>query len=256
VLIRRISGHVKEQNWFAVWLDLVIVFVAVFIGLQADNWNQQRVANETAKTYYARLIADLQAEQDSRDARAVYYERTKRHAEAALDALRTSGQNMGKEFLIHAYQATQRWNYAPQRTTYDELIGAGIANAIPDVEIRSRLANLYLNLIQSKITLEEPTPFRDKLRHEMLHEVQSIIRERCGDRYLFLENSVYHLELPEVCDLEIEASLVEKAVRALLAYEDLAKDLAHQVSILDGKLGSLRATEQPIQEMIDLLAAQ
>lgn len=254
--IRRISEHIKEQNWFAVWLDLVIVFLAVFIGLQADNWNQERVAKQTAKTYYARLIGDLQAEQSSRDARVIYYEQTKRHAESAIKALRTSGQKMGEEFLIDVYQATQRWNYAPQRTTYDELIGAGIANAIPDVEIRSRLAALYVSLIQSKITLDEPTPFRDKLRHEMLHEVQSKIREQCGDRYVLLANGGYHLELPEVCDLDIETGLVEEAVRGLLDYDDLAKDLAHQISILDAKLGSFRAVEQPIREIVELLASQ
>lgn len=256
MLIRRMSAHVKEQNWFAVWLDLVIVFLAVFIGLQADNWNQQRVANENAKTYYARLITDLQAERSSRIARVVYFEQTKQHAEAAIDALRTPGQNMGKELLIDAYQATQRWNYTPQRTTYDELIGAGIANAIPDVEIRSRLANVYLLLFTSKTTLEEPTPFRDKLRQEMLHEVQSMIREQCGDKYVFLVDGVYHLELPKVCDLEISAGLVEEAVEGLLAYDGLAKDLARQVSILDAKLESLRAADLSIQEMIALLAAQ
>jgi hypothetical protein len=167
-----------------------------------------------------------------------------------------SGNKLGEQFLIDAYQATQRWNYAPQRTTYDELIGVGIANAIPDVEVRSRLANLYLNLVQSEITLAEPTPFRDTLRHEMLHEVQSKIREQCGDRYVFLANGVYHLELPEVCDLVIETGLVEEAVRGLLDYEDLTKDLARQISILDVKLGSLSAVEQPIREMLELLASR
>lgn len=254
--IRRISEHLKEQNWFAVWLDLIIVFLAVFIGLQADNWNEERVARDTARIYYTRLIGDLQAEQSSRQARVDYYEQTKRHAEAALNALRSPEQNLDEAFLIDAYQSTQRWNYAPQSTTYDELIGVGIANAIPDVEIRSRLANLYVNLFQSNITQQEPTPFRDELRHEMLHEVQSAVRERCGDQYHYRENGLFYLELPEFCDLEIEASLVEEAVRTLRAYEDLAKDLAHQISILDAKLDSLRASERPIREMIALLAAQ
>jgi len=254
--IRRISEHIKQQNWFAVWLDLVIVFLAVFIGLQADNWNDERIARQTAKIYYARLIGDLQAEQSARNAREIYYGQTKRHAESAIKALRMPGNNMGEDFLVDVYQATQRWTYAPQRTTYDELIGVGIATAIPDVEIRSRLANLYLNLVQSKITLEEPTPFRDKLRHEMLHEVQSKIREQCGDQYVFLAHGVYHLKLPEACDLDIETGLVEEAVRGLLDYEDLTKDLARQISILDVKLGSLGASEEPIREMLELLASQ
>jgi len=30
--LRRITEHVNAQNWFAVWLDFVIVVVGVFIG--------------------------------------------------------------------------------------------------------------------------------------------------------------------------------------------------------------------------------
>jgi len=40
MLLRRIAQHVKDQNWFAVGLDFVIVVVGVFIGIQVANWNQ------------------------------------------------------------------------------------------------------------------------------------------------------------------------------------------------------------------------
>jgi len=39
MLLRKLTQHVKEQNWFAVGLDLVIVVVGVFIGIQVANWN-------------------------------------------------------------------------------------------------------------------------------------------------------------------------------------------------------------------------
>ena len=254
--IRRISKHVKDQNWFAVCLDLVIVFLAVFIGLQADSWNEDRIAEKTAKTYYTRLIVDLNAELRQRQARVVYYKKTKTHAEAALSSLRTSKQSLGTDFLIDAYQATQRWSYTEQRTTYDELIGVGIANAIPNADIRSKLANVYINLETSNITQQEPTPFRDRLRHEMLHEVQSKIREVCGDRFVFQESGQVYLELPEICDVEIDARLAEEALRELQAYDGFAKDLAHHIAILDSKLKSLRGYEQLISETIEILAAQ
>ena len=57
MLVRRISRHVKEQNWFAVGLDVATVFVGVFIGLQADNWNESRITKAEAKIYYAASIA-------------------------------------------------------------------------------------------------------------------------------------------------------------------------------------------------------
>lgn len=40
MLLRRITEHVKAQNWTAVVIDLVIVVVGVFIGIQVANWNE------------------------------------------------------------------------------------------------------------------------------------------------------------------------------------------------------------------------
>ena len=34
MLLRRITKHIKEQNWFAVGIDFVIVVFGVFIGIQ------------------------------------------------------------------------------------------------------------------------------------------------------------------------------------------------------------------------------
>ncbi|MCX7554746.1 DUF6090 family protein [Marinicella sp. S1101] len=40
MLLRRITRHVTEQNWFAVFIDFIIVVVGVFIGIQVANWNE------------------------------------------------------------------------------------------------------------------------------------------------------------------------------------------------------------------------
>ena len=39
MLLRRITEHVKAQNWTAVALDFFIVVIGVFIGIQVANWN-------------------------------------------------------------------------------------------------------------------------------------------------------------------------------------------------------------------------
>ncbi len=39
MLLRRITKHVKDQNWTAVGIDFFIVVVGVFIGIQVANWN-------------------------------------------------------------------------------------------------------------------------------------------------------------------------------------------------------------------------
>ena len=40
MLLRSVTKHVKNQNWLAVGIDLVIVVVGVFIGIQVANWNE------------------------------------------------------------------------------------------------------------------------------------------------------------------------------------------------------------------------
>jgi len=37
MLLRRITKHVKDQNWFAVGLDSLIVVDGVFVGLQVQQ---------------------------------------------------------------------------------------------------------------------------------------------------------------------------------------------------------------------------
>ncbi len=59
MILRRITEHVKTQNWFAVGLDFVIVVVGVFIGIQVANWNDARRDREIEAQYLVRLQQEL-----------------------------------------------------------------------------------------------------------------------------------------------------------------------------------------------------
>jgi hypothetical protein len=253
VLVRRISRNFKEQNWFAVWPDVIIVFLGVFIGLQADNWNEARIVKATANSYYARLIEDFRAEESTRLARIAYYQRTKRHGEAALHALDQPDSALREQFLIDIYQATQTWNYTPQRATYDELLSGNIANVIRDAVIRSRLANYYVSLESAKILLQERTPFRNNLRFHMPHAVQSIVREICGDRYDFQNNNIVRITLPESCEVTLDPLVISESISALRSYADLENDLTRHLADLDGKLLNLDAFLSPTREILTQL---
>lgn len=63
MLLRRITKHVKDQNWFAVGIDFVIVVIGVFIGLQVANWNDALSDAQKEQQVLLELLDDLQ--QDS-----------------------------------------------------------------------------------------------------------------------------------------------------------------------------------------------
>ena len=59
MVIRRVREHVASHNWFAVFIDLVIVVVGVFLGTQANNWNEARIERSDAADYRHEIIDDL-----------------------------------------------------------------------------------------------------------------------------------------------------------------------------------------------------
>ena len=58
MLLRRITKHVKEQNWFAVGLDFFIVVVGILIAFQITNWSEAR--QQKAQT--AQALNSIEAE--------------------------------------------------------------------------------------------------------------------------------------------------------------------------------------------------
>lgn len=61
MILRRVTEHVKAQNWFAVGIDFIIVVVGVFIGIQVANWNDMRSAKKAERTYLLELRAEVAA---------------------------------------------------------------------------------------------------------------------------------------------------------------------------------------------------
>ena len=59
MIFRRIKSHIEKENWFAVFIDLCIVVIGVFIGIQVANWNEARGEERRAELLEDRLIAEF-----------------------------------------------------------------------------------------------------------------------------------------------------------------------------------------------------
>jgi hypothetical protein len=61
MILRRLTKHINEQNWFAVALDFGIVVFGVFIGLQVNNWNTENTARVNERQLLSQLHSDVEA---------------------------------------------------------------------------------------------------------------------------------------------------------------------------------------------------
>ena len=121
----RVVEHLKHQHWTTIGIDLVIVVVGVFIGMQATNWNQERTTNQQSAVFTAHLKADLRAEDWAYQFAIAYNREVLANANQAVCALDGTVALSDEALLISAYRATQYKQRVVRQSTNDELISTG-----------------------------------------------------------------------------------------------------------------------------------
>ena len=160
MISRRLYQHIQSHNWFAVAVDFLIVVIGVFVGIQVSNWNAERMERRAARTYIERIREDSDASANSIGNMLTYYRTVKQHALAALASFDRPEAELDQQFLVDAYQASQILMRSVERSTYDEILSAGAMNSIPDVEVRRRLANFYMNVDAIEELMRYVPPYR------------------------------------------------------------------------------------------------
>ena len=61
MLLRRITQHVKDQNWFAVALDFLIVVVGILIAFQINAWSDRQADKRSLNTALKLLQDEIKA---------------------------------------------------------------------------------------------------------------------------------------------------------------------------------------------------
>jgi hypothetical protein len=185
MIFRRFVGNLRKQDWTAVIVELVVVVVGVFIGLQASNWNENRHADAKAAVFTQRLQADLREEAWGYEYEIGYSNEVLANARRAADALSGTRPLPDEALLVAAYRATQFVFNGRRRTTYDELTSTGDIGLIRDAALRDLAMRVYTFPIYDTI-LEEGTnnAYRKAFRMALPHGVQHAIKMACGDRHL------------------------------------------------------------------------
>ncbi|MEO0368373.1 MAG: hypothetical protein AAF197_06245 [Pseudomonadota bacterium] len=141
MLLRRITQHLKAQNWFAVFLDFLIVVVGVFIGIQVANWNEERQLRVEEAKIFVRLSEDFaRIKQDSLRSRDF-------HEQLASD-LRTLLRSLRAGVLADAdidavkralFLGTTIQTSADRSSTTQQLLSSGQANILSDKGLLDQL---------------------------------------------------------------------------------------------------------------------
>lgn len=179
MILARLSRAIREQNWFAVTIEFVVVVCGVVIGFAVTGWAESQAEAARAELYLNRLEADLETNEtrflEARDFRA---------SVRALgeEALRyASGQEVPPSdwrVIVAYFNASQAGGAEPVDATYREMVATGDLRLLRDLELRGALSAYYSNTGFASILNELPA-YRETVRGVIPMEIQTYIWETC-----------------------------------------------------------------------------
>ena len=142
MLLRRVTQHVKDQNWFAVGLDFLIVVVGVFIGLQVSNWNDGRTERAQEQKYLMRLQADVRSSLEETSAKFSFQTNVRRNLDEAVAAFgkESSVQDLSTDQCVAIYFSHIYDDMFLPQPAVTELFASGQMSILRDDRLREVLA--------------------------------------------------------------------------------------------------------------------
>lgn len=145
MILRRLTEHVKAQNWFAVGLDFLIVVIGVFFGLQASNWNDAERVRTLERSYISRTADDLRSSISAFEAeieRATASRSALERFMSAIEAPSTPDAELLSAAQSYLTEGVLLAKFGPTRTTFEELRSTGNLDTIRDRQLREALIDL------------------------------------------------------------------------------------------------------------------
>jgi hypothetical protein len=167
MLLRRFMHHVTEQNWFAVWIDLLVVVIGIFLGLQVTDWNEARRDRVTEHQYIERL---LQTTKENiallEEAKSLHFKLKESHIKTLRLLNQQSISADEREFLNTNLTQIMVWRNIDLNTGFVEsLLSSGewriirsgvLQEQLPGVNAEARALNRQLDFFRSWATAIMP----------------------------------------------------------------------------------------------------
>lgn len=141
MILRSVTKHVRDQNWFAVGIDFLIVVVGVFIGIQVSNWNAARLERLEETAIVERIRNDFARIREDSERSLAFHVGLTEDLKTLVRALRNGAVDVGDEEAINralllgiTFQTS-----ADHSGTFIELLSSGRANILRDKELLNEL---------------------------------------------------------------------------------------------------------------------
>ena len=186
MILRRLTKHVKDQNWFAVGLDFVIVVLGILIAFQITNWSEGRGERADARVALERLEQDYQQILERTDRSLAAQEEFLAALGRVINGIR-SGVLNEETLLVDMNEMTSLTLPLVPSTVFAELVSSGRLDLIEDPSLRRALTqhNDFTLFIRARFAIfDQPiTDARDTLLQARTLVVTGIASKELAEVY-------------------------------------------------------------------------
>ena len=144
MILRRVIAHVKNQEWNAIWIDFVIVVVGVFVGIQAQQWSNDRAERKQEHEYLQRILSDINISIDTNVLNVKRLTSTSDGQAFVVDSLRRCSlpENQRDTFADGVAHIARVGPSVIVLSTMEEMLSAGKFSIIRNSKLRDTLNGL------------------------------------------------------------------------------------------------------------------
>jgi len=144
MILRRLTGHLRQENWFTIILELVVVVVGLFLAFQLDRWYESQRIKSDLQAHFASLKEDF-TENEARLSLAI--SQGKQEMEAAITLRAEIRKNSPDLSVAELNELVSDISLLPTFQAVDfayrNLISGGALADLPGSDLKKELAEFY-----------------------------------------------------------------------------------------------------------------
>lgn len=248
MILRRLAEAIAGQNWFIVLIEVLVVVVGIFIGLQVDDWNQVRKDRAEERVYLEELLEDFEANRAALTQSTSSFEEIITAMTALLEQSAMDKPDWSVDELNAAFRNIHRMpTFIPVERAFANLTGSGDLKLIRNRELKNALAQYFsatelVELVQVTHEMELVQTFQPYVIENM--DFQAVVYQRVED--FPLPPAVEEGRLLEVLDTrEFRNNLTQKwtiCTDLLSQHRDLQVSTTDLIRILETEIGKTERT--------------
>jgi hypothetical protein len=139
--------HINEQNWFAVGLDVIVVVVGIFLGIQVSNWNAERQDQDLEQSILKRLETEFKYQETELELLAERLTVFKESARNVVVALENDAPPENEALFSEWLSQVHNLGRPPARSaTYVQLLSSGDLDLLSNEGLRDLLVRYDQNI--------------------------------------------------------------------------------------------------------------